>query len=161
MQRPRLSALPLVALVAALLGDAACGPSADARYNSPALTYRTYARAVAAGDAEAAWACFSPSYQSLQYDLDPGRWRAEFKRRWAELKRAEERREIAEERVLNERLAFLLFDAATMTSDKESPFVYFLRDSQGWKMTTHLDTVFHRELERAIARGEYRLPRRD
>ena len=152
---------PLPSRLALLLVLLACGPSEDPRYSSPALTWQTYARAVAGGDAAAAWDCFSSSYQALQYEGDAGRWAAELERRGPELKRDYQRREIAEERILGKRLAYLLFDSSTVSGAGASPFVYFLREVDGWKMTTHLDAVFHRELEGAIERGEFRLPERD
>ena len=146
-----------LALVALSLSWAACSPS-DPQYSTPALTWKTYVRAVAHGDAQAAWACFSPSYQSYQYGADPTQWATELERQGADMKRGNKRCAIVEERILTKRLAYLLFDADALPSDRKSPFVYFLLDRGNWRMTTHVDTVFHRELERAIARGEYRLP---
>jgi len=149
---------PLITLVLLALGWAACGPADHPRFSSPALTWQTYVQAVSHGDAEAAWVCFSPSYQNHQYNGDVSRWTTELASQGADMKRGNKRCEIVEERVLSPRLAYLLFDTGTLPSNRKSPFVYFLRGPQGWKMTTHLDTVFHRELEQAIARGEYRLP---
>lgn len=145
------------ALVALALAWAACS-SSDPQHSTPALTWKTYVRAVTDGDAQASWACFSPSYQSHQFGGDPTQWAAELERMGADTKRANKRCAIVEERILTKRLAYLLFDADTLPPDRRSPFVYFLRDRGDWRMTSHVDTVFHRELERAIARGEYRLP---
>jgi hypothetical protein len=69
-----------------------------------------------------------------------------------------QRREINAERTINARIGYLLFDATTLDSPQQSPFFYFLREKSGWKITSHLDTVFHRELEESITRGEFTLP---
>ena len=150
-----------VSLLAVSLLAGACSPADESRFASPSQTWNTYRQAVADGDAASAWTCFSASHQTLQYGGDLAAWQAEMSRRGDELKRENKRREIEEERVLNKRLAYLLFDAGTLPSDRVSPFAYFLREEGGWKMTTHLDTVFHHELERAIARNEYHLPQAD
>lgn len=155
---PRATLLLHVALVA--LWAMACGPIEDPRFASPAQTWQTYARALAAGDVEASWACFSSSYREREYGGDIRLWRAEVEGMTGNAKRAEKRCEIVEERVISQRLAYLLFDGGTLGPGRSSPFVYMLRDEGEWKMTSHLDMVFHRELERAIETGEYRLPER-
>ena len=75
-----------------------------------------------------------------------------------------ERREIVEEREINKRIAYLLFDIDTGQDESPTPpYFYFLRgndrDYIGWKITSYLDSTFHQELERAIASGEYSVPR--
>ncbi|MFH1569452.1 MAG: hypothetical protein ABIL09_15760, partial [Gemmatimonadota bacterium] len=110
------------------------------------------------GDAGATWDCYSASYRSQILGGDRAAWEATFQRQLPELKRAEKRREIVQERVINARLAYVLFEPSTLPDASASPFFYFLKDAEGWKITSHLDTLFHAELERAIASGEYRLP---
>ena len=75
-----------------------------------------------------------------------------------------ERREIVEEREINKRIAYLLFDIDTGKGESPTPpYFYFLRendqDNNGWKITSYLDSTFHQELERAIESGEYSVPR--
>jgi hypothetical protein len=52
----------------------------------------------------------------------------------------------------------LLFDTSTLGDKRASPFFYFIHEPDGWKITSHLDSTFHQELEQAIERGEYKLP---
>jgi hypothetical protein len=54
-------------------------------------------------------------------------------------------------------LGFLQFDETTLAAG-ESPFFYFYRDPDGWKVTSHLDPLFRQALEEAVAEGEYSLP---
>ena len=61
-------------------------------------------------------------------------------------------------KTINQRIGYLLFDPTTLNSPQASPFFYFIREPEGWKLTTHLDSLFHRELEQAIAKGEFKLP---
>ena len=140
---------------------AACGqtedaPPAAAAFASPAATFSTFSKALADDDWAAAWACYSASYRAgiHQDDMDA----------WARQLRSDpnylgsiQRREISAERAINSRIGYLLFDSTTLDSPQQSPFFYFIREAQRWKITTHLDTVFHRELEDSIARGEFDL----
>ena len=68
------------------------------------------------------------------------------------------RREISEEEIINDQIAYLLFDPTPLESERQSPFFYFIRENKEWKITTHLDSTFHQALERAIEQGEYKLP---
>ena len=127
----------------------------DQRFSHPAQTFQTYKSALENRDFDLLWECFNASQQE-------GEGRQDFIERWqqktpTEIK-AQLRREIAEERIINERIAYLLFDSSTLDDERTSPFFYFLRDSSGWKITSHLDSTFHQELEQAIERGEYKLP---
>ena len=127
----------------------------DQRFSHPAQTFQTYKDALENSDFDLLWECFSSSQME-------GEDRQGFVERWqqktpAEIK-AQLRREIAEERIINERIGYLLFDSSTLGDERTSPFFYFLRDSSGWKITSHLDSTFHQELEQAIERGEYKLP---
>ncbi|MFH1567364.1 MAG: hypothetical protein ABIL09_05130, partial [Gemmatimonadota bacterium] len=100
--------MTLVVLVAAGLLSG-CGPADDTRYLSPAQTFRTYVEALDRGDAGATWDCYSASYHSQILGGDRAAWEATFQRQLPELKRAEKRREIVQERVINARLAYVLF----------------------------------------------------
>ena len=127
----------------------------DQRFSHPAQTFQTYKYALENSDFDLLGECFNSSQME-------GEDRQGFAERWrqktpAEIK-AHLRREIAEERIINERIGYLLFDSSTLDDERTSPFFYFLRDSSGWKITSHLDSTFHQELERAIERGEYKLP---
>ena len=143
----------------------ACGdPADDHRYSSPAATYKTYRHAVETNDAVAAWACLATSYRKTDFDGDLQRW----KDNWGEQRPTLEvdlaRREIVEEREINNRIAYLLFDVDSGRGESPaSPYFYFLRENdpgeKGWKITSYLDSTFHQELERAIASGEYSVPR--
>ena len=128
----------------------------DPAFASPAATFKTYKNALAAGDMDLLWSCLSASYRASAYGDD----RAALTREWEKDPRplkAALRREIAGEQLINERIGYLLFDATTL-APQVSPFFYFIREPEGWKITTHLDSLFHRELEQAIARGEFKLP---
>jgi len=146
-------ALQLFVCLALLYGCAS--EDTDQRFAHPAQTFQTYKRALENSDFDLLWECFSSSQVE-------GEDRQSFAERWrqktpAEIK-AQLRREIAEERIINERIGYLLFDSSTLGDERASPFFYFLRDSSGWKITSHLDSTFHQELEQAIERGEYKLP---
>ena len=142
-----------------------CGDSPDdRRYSSPAATYKTYRDAVGNNDAVAAWNCLAASYRKADFEGDLQSW----KDNWPEQRRTLEkdlaRREIVEEREINKRIAYLLFDVDTgRTESPTSPYFYFLREddpgNKGWKITSYLDSTFHQELERAIESGEYSVPR--
>jgi hypothetical protein len=135
---------------------AACG-NEDAAFATPAATFKTYKRAIAAGDLDLLWSCLSTSYRNSVYNGD----RAALAREWQEHPEQLQsalRREIAQEKPINDRIGYLLFDPTTLNSPQTSPFFYFIREDEGWKLTTHLDSLFHRELEQAIAKGEFKLP---
>ena len=146
-------ALQLFLCLALLYGCAS--EDTDQRFAHPAQTFQTYKSALENRDFDLLWECFNASQQE-------GEDRQDFIERWqqktpAEIK-AQLRREIAEERIINERIGYLLFDSSTLDDERTSPFFYFLRDSDGWKITSHLDSTFHQELEQAIERGEFKLP---
>ena len=88
--------------------------------------------------------------------------RASWRRQWREMPSEKTtallRREISREEVINDQIAYLLFDPTTLENERQSPFVYFIRENGGWKITTHLDSTFHQALQRAIEMGEYKLP---
>ena len=122
------------------------------------MTYETYVRGVLAQDAPAVWDCFSRSYRDSEYGADIANWQKRWDAEAGELTRAAGRREIAEEGPINDRIAFIRFDATTLSSPRVPPFFYFIHDPDGWKITSYLDSTFHAELERAIAEGEFALP---
>ena len=133
-----------------------CDPeTSDSRFASPLATFRTHQNAVSTEDWEAVWGCLSNSYKSTTFDNDFATWSAAFA---AGDPKAELDREISEERIINERIAYLQFDQSTLPSKQSSPFFYFIREPDGWKMTDHLDTLFHTELEEAIEKGQFQLP---
>ena len=139
-----------------LLAFSGCGEKeTNERFADPASTFRTYKQALEQGDYDLLWECYSLSQkgdEQRQAWLD--RWR---QKPSAEIK-ARLRREIAQEQIINERIGYLLFDASTLSDERASPFFYFIRETDGWKITSHLDSTFHHELEQAIERGEYKLP---
>lgn len=147
----------LIAALVALLLHNACNRQ-EPRYPDPAATFRTYRQALAAGDFAQAWSCYSARYRSTALG-DSVAWSSHWRQTPSALE-AELRREIASERLINDRIAYLMFDPSTLSSPQTSPFFYFIHESDGWKITTHLDTLFHQELEKAIARGDFRLPER-
>jgi hypothetical protein len=153
LSRPR-STLARFVILLTLLG---CGP-AEQRFADPATTYRIYRQALAAGDYPGAWTCYSSRYRQAGLG-DSAAWVDQWRHNPAAVD-AELRREISAERMINDRIAYLMFDPSTLSSAQVSPFFYFVHEPDGWKITTHLDTLFHRELENAIARGEFRLPER-
>lgn len=132
---------------------------ADLRFVSPAATFDTYRQAIAAADADLAWACLSAGYRQLEFGGSYERWRDTLAVRQAELLGDLQRRQIAQEQEINGRLGYLQFDGA-MVGERASPFFYFLHEPDGWKITSHLDSLFRVELEGAIDRGEFQLPRR-
>jgi hypothetical protein len=134
-----------------------CGSGEESRgYVSPAVTYRTYVTAVSADDLEAVWECFSLSYRHAEYGDEIARWEDEWNRSRGELQGRASERQIADEHIINNRIAYVLFDSSTVVTG-ESPFYYFIRDDAGWKITTYLDSAFHAELEHALERGEFSL----
>jgi hypothetical protein len=123
---------------------------------SPGVTYKTYVEAVAAEDVATVWQCFSLSYRGAEYAGDMSRWKEEWEKSRGDLQDRATELQIADEHLINDRIAYLLFDSSTVRS-RESPFYYFIRDDNGWKITTYLDSTFHGELEDAIERGEFSL----
>ena len=154
------------AVVASLwLLAGACGDSPDnRRYSSPAATYKTYRNAVEKNDAVAAWDCLAASYRKADFEGDLQGWKDNWPEQRPSLEKDLARREIVEEREINNRIAYLLFDVDIGKGESPtSPYFYFLREddpsNKGWKITSYLDSTFHQELERAIASGEYSVPR--
>jgi hypothetical protein len=143
--------------LALLLLLAACADD-DLRYGSPLATYQTYVEGVVAQDTLAVWDCFSHSMRESEYGADYANWQKRWSAEIGDLTRAARRRQIAEEGPINDRIAFLRFDPTTLASSRVTPFFYFIRDSDGWKITSYLDSTFHAELERAIAEGEFTIP---
>lgn len=141
----------------ALLVYAACADD-DPRYASPLATYETYVQGVLAQDTLAVWDCLSHSMRESEYGSDYVNWQKQWTVEVVELTRAARRRQIAEEGSINDRIAFLRFDPTTLASSRVTPFFYFIHDSDGWKITSYLDSTFHTELERAIAEGEFTIP---
>lgn len=153
---PNSSAVRLWFLLGTLAGIVACS-SEDPAFSTPAATFKTYKHAIATGDLDLLWSCLSTSYQSSVYKGDRAALAREWKEHPEQLQSAL-RREIAQEKPINGRIGYLLFDPTTLNSPQASPFFYFIREAEGWKLTTHLDSLFHRELEQAIAKGEFKLP---
>ena len=148
-----LSPLGLVLLLACDEGD-------DLRFASPAATYAAYREALSRGDGDAAWACLSQSHRERDLGGDLAAWQAAIAgEEGRQLAREVARREISEERRINERVAYLQFDPSTVP-EGEGPFYYFLRDPDGWKITVHTDSLFRAELEAAIENGQFRLTSR-
>ncbi len=143
--------------MALLLLLVACADD-DPRYASPLATYQTYVEGVVAQDTLAVWDCFSHSMRESEYGSDYVNWQKRWNAEIAELTRSARRRQIAEEGPINDRIAFLRFDSTTLASSRVTPFFYFIRDPDGWKITSYLDSTFHAELERAIVEGEFSIP---
>lgn len=154
LARPTLAHIVAGLSVAALL--LGCG-SDDARFSTPAATFTTYREALNDGDPVATWACLSTGYRQIEFEGDVNRWAQHLLQAGATLRREVSRLEINQETEINQRLGFLQFDPTTVASGR-GPFYYFLRESDGWKITTHLDSTFRVELETAIERGEFTLP---
>lgn len=153
---PNSAALRWWFLLSILAGIAACS-SEDPAFSTPAATFKTYKQAIATGDLDLLWSCLSVSYRASIYNDDRAALAREWKEHPEQLQSAL-RREIAQEKAINGRIGYLLFDPTTLSSPQVSPFFYFIREPKGWKLTTHLDSLFHRELEQAIAKGEFKLP---
>jgi len=145
----------LIAVVALL----ACTRQ-DTRFADPAATFGAYLEAIRQGDARAVWECYSQGYRDQHFGGEFSVWETEWRAREREYTRVETRREITEERMINEQVGYLLFDSTTLPSENSSPFFYFIREEEGWKITSHLDSTFHQALERAIEQGEFQLSRR-
>ena len=93
---------------------------------------------------------------TAEYAGEISRWKDEWNRSRSDLQKRATERQIADERIINARIAYLLFDSSTVLS-RESPFCYFIRDDAGWKITSYLDSSFHAELELALEHGEFSL----
>ncbi len=134
-----------------------CSEPGDRRFDTPAATFQTHRQAVEQGDLDLLWETYSLSYRDQQV-------RATWRRQWREMapekKQALQQREIAREEIINDEIAYLLFDPTTLEDERQSPFYYFIHEDAGWKITTHLDSSFHQALEKAIEKGEYKLPER-
>lgn len=126
-------------------------------FTTPAATFKTYRDALAAQNFEKAWTCFSRSYQSQVHEGDFSRWLKAIQQ-GPEKSDAVLQREISAEKIINDRIGYLLFDSTTLPSSQVSPFFYFIREGQSWKITSHLDSTFHQELENAIDQGQFKLP---
>ena len=150
-----LAGLLLSALILLVSG---CAETEDTRFASPVITFKTRQEALAARDLELLWSCYSDSYKNSAYGNEFATWTREWQQMSPDVFKTELRREIVDERKINDRIGYLLFDVSTLSSPQSSPFFYFIREDDGWKLTTHLDSVFHQELERAITRGEFELP---
>lgn len=129
----------------------------DLRFASPAATFSTYREALTSGNAQTSWLCLSAGYRQLEFSDDTERWTSHVDLNGVTLSREVRRLEISQEMEINDRLGFLQFDPATVASG-QSPFFYFLHEPEGWKITSHLDSLFRVELETAIERGEFTLP---
>ena len=150
-------ALAVICASAAL--STGCG-EIEVSFSTPASTYKTYVDRVLADDLRGVWECFAESYRSSRYAGRYETWELEWRRTETDLKRAARRREIVEERTIGDRIGFLRFDVSTLPSEISPHFFYFIRETDGWKVTTYLDSTFHGELEGAIKRGEFELRHR-
>ncbi len=153
---PHSAAARLGLLLGLLVILPACSTE-DTAFSTPAATFKTYKTAIAAGDLDLLWSCLSTSYRNSVYKGDRAALTKEWQEHPEQLQSAL-RREIAQEKPINNRIGYLLFDPTTLSSPQASPFFYFVRETDGWKITTHLDSLFHHELEQAIAKGEFKLP---
>ena len=116
-------------------------------------------QAVLDGDADAVWECFSTSYRVSEYGGERSAWQVKWQSSRDELVDRARRRQIADERLISKRIGYVLVDASTLASPQQSPFYYFLREPDGWKMTSFTDSTFHAELENSIQRGEFEIER--
>lgn len=139
-----------------LAAFAACNRE-DPAYASPAATFKTYKKALTTGDLDLLWSCLSRGYRQSVYQGDRAALAKEWREHPQQLQSALHR-EITQEKPINNRIGYLLFDPTTLNSPQTSPFFYFIHEEEGWKITTHLDSLFHQELEQAIANGEFKLP---
>jgi len=147
-----------VAFVGACLG-LACSQHLDPRFASPSATFATYQQALRDRDWNLLWACYSHSFQK---NLSGGRkaWEEKWARRSAEDIDAELNREIAEEKEIGDGIGYLLFYESSLPKPGESPFFYFVRQDDGWHLTSHLDGVFHQRLEKAVESGALKIGQR-
>lgn len=139
-----------VLFLAALL--AACSEQ-DPRFLTPASTFSTYRSAVLANDAATAWSCLSQGHQADVGGLDDFAARLRDSRFVTQVRRLQ----MQDERVINQQLAFVQFDSTTVGAGT-SPFFYYLWEADGWKITTHTDSLFRARLEAALDSGEFTLP---
>ena len=128
----------------------------DLRFSTPATTFRTYREALTRGDAETSWLCLSSGYRQLEFEGNADRWAAHIE--GPSVSREVDRLEIGQETEINDRLAFLQFDPSTVGPGR-APFYYFLYEAEGWRITTHLDSLFRVEVAAAIERDDFSLPR--
>lgn len=149
-RKPRLRRVALCALICLPLTG--CSHDPDPEFASPAATFATYQRAIRNGDLDLLWSCYSTGYRQ---HLSGGR--EAFEARWHDRspqdRQAELGREVAEEKIIDGKIAYLLFDSTTLPNPSDSPFFYLVREDQGWFLTSHLDGVFHRRLEQALEAG--------
>ena len=120
-QTRSLTARRLRAAGAALLGALVLSCShPDPRFSSPAATYKTYRQALVDTDYALQWACHSPSYHET-VEGGQAEWE-QSRRQWQAAQiEAETGREIADERLINETIAYLLFDETTVPDPSASP----------------------------------------
>lgn len=145
-------------LVAGLLNNCGDVPE-NIKYASPASTYKTYRRAIDSNEANSAWDCLAVTYQRSSFGGELMQWKEQWPKKQLALQHDLSRREIIEEREINDRIAYLLFDTKLTKKERPTPpYFYFLREKNGWKITSYLDSTFHQELERAIEKGEYSVP---
>jgi len=132
-----------------------CNSNSQKSFESPYATFVTHQTAIDNGNIDVLWNTYSKSYQNQQI-------RSTWRREWEEINANEQKalleREITKEKVINDKIAYLLLDSSTLKNERESPFVYFVNESGNWKITTHLDSTFHKFLEQAIESGDYKLP---
>lgn len=132
-----------------------CNSNSQKSFESPYATFVTHQTAIDNGNIDVLWNTYSKSFQNQQI-------RSTWRREWEEINANEQkallRREITKEKVINDKIAYLLLDSTTLKNERESPFVYFVNESGNWKITTHLDSTFHKFLEQAIENGDYKLP---
>ena len=131
-----------------------CGPQ-DEQFKTPYETFRAHQEAIREGDLNLLWKTYSLAYRDQQVRAS---WRRQWREKPSEKTTALLQREISEEKIINDHIAYLLFDPTTLENERQSPFLYFIRENKEWKITTHLDSTFHQALERAIEQGEYKLP---
>ena len=133
-----------------------CGTNeTNERFRDPASTFRTYKQALERGDYELVWECYSTTQRNAE---ERQAWLKRWRQKPPGQIKDQLRREISQEQIINDHIGYLLFDASTLSDERASPFFYFIREADGWKITSHLDSTFHHELEQAIERGEYKLP---
>jgi hypothetical protein len=132
-----------------------CQKTTENAFDSPYATFSSHQTAIGQDNIELIWETFSTFYKNQQV-------RSSWRRQWEQMDSIERKallqREITKEQVINDEIAYLLLDSTTLKNDRESPFVYFVKEKGKWKITTHLDSTFHNSLERAIETGEYMLP---
>ena len=147
-----------IAIIAALALSSCASQEVDPRFAEPALTFKLHQQALGDRNLELMWSCYSQSFKEGMFGGDFETWARSWREKETAAVAAELEREIDDERLINERIAYLHFDPSTLHSLQASPFSYFLKEADGWKMTPHLDSAFHQELERAIVDGEFKLP---